>query len=380
MPIDRPRIAHVLHRMQYAGAEVLARDLSEQLSDRFEFAFLCLDGLGELGEKLKSEGQTVIDLKRQPGVDWAVAKRLKTLFRDLNIDLVHAHQCTPFFYTGLARRFSLRGMPPMLLTEHGRHYPDSRSQKRVLMNQLLLQCRDRVTAVGEFVRQALARNEGIKLSKIEVIYNGIDPQLFRTVNENSRTKAREQLDLSPEDRVVMQVARFHPVKDHETAVRALAHLMDQDKQAVAVFVGDGRERKAIQKLAGELGIAASCRFFGVRDDVHQLLPAADVFLLSSLSEGISVTLLEAMATGLPICTTEVGGNPEVVLDGQTGLLSPRSDAQQLGENLAQVLSDPEQARVMGALGRERVEQQFHQNQMHQRYAEIYSEMLTKRDS
>jgi glycosyltransferase involved in cell wall biosynthesis len=171
------------------------------------------------------------------------------------------------------------------------------------------------------------------------------------------------------------VARFHPVKDHATALRALAEVVKQTPEAVLLLAGDGEKRGELEQLVESLGIARHVKFLGVRSDVPDLMAAADVFVLSSLSEGISVTLLEAMGCALPIAATDVGGNGEVVAHGVTGLLSPRGDASGLAGNLVRLLRDVELRRRMGAAGRARLLERFTQDQMHQRYAQIYQDML-----
>ncbi|MCE9592147.1 MAG: glycosyltransferase [Planctomycetes bacterium] len=386
-PTTRPVIAHVLHRLYLAGAEVLAADLSRRLRDRFDFVFFCLDGVGPLGETLRGEGFGVVNLSRKPGVDLSVARRIRAEAKARGVRLFHAHQYTPMFYAAMSRlppaAWLPRRRPRILFTEHGRHYPDVRSPKRVFANRLLLSGDpdwDRVTAVGAFVKQALVNNEGLAADRVEVIYNGIDPSRFGMADhEATRATIRAELGLSPTRPVLLQVARFHPVKDHATALHALAHVVrdwgaTQGEKPVLLLAGDGEKRGELEAMARSLNIADDMRFIGVRDDVPALMAAADVFVLSSLSEGISVTLLEAMGCGLPIATTDVGGNGEVVIHGETGLLSPRADPRKLADNLLMFLRDPALRRLMGDAGRKRLLTRFTQERMHARYAESYEEM------
>ncbi len=373
MSQDRPTVGHVLHRLSRAGAEVLAGDLARRLADRYRFVFLCLDGVGTLGEELASEGFAVVDLGRRPGLDRAVARRLRGAVRERGIDLLHAHQYTPFFYSAVSR--GLGASPPILFTEHGRHYPDQRKLKRVLANRWLLKPSDRVSAVGRFVAEALTKNEGIDAGRIRVIHNGIDPDAFPTADPSGRAAARGMIGVGEDTPLVMQVARFHPVKDHQTAVRAFARVTEQVPGAKLCLIGEGDERQAIEALSAELGIYEHILFMGARDDVARLLPGADVFMLSSVSEGISVTLLEAMGTAVPIVATDVGGNGEVVEYNKTGLLSPRGDDRALADSLISLLTDADRRREMGALGRERLLDTFTQNRMHSAYAELYGQML-----
>jgi L-malate glycosyltransferase len=373
MDQQRPSVAHVLHRLDLAGAEVLAADLARKLGERYRFVFLCLDGVGPLGEELDSQGFDVIDLKRRPGLDRSVARRLKDAVREHHIGLLHAHQYTPFFYAALSRRFA--SSPPILFTEHGRHYPDQRKLKRILANRWLLKPTDRVTAVGRFVARALTENEGIASERIDVIHNGIDPDAFPPADQATRARARRMLGIDGRTPLVMQVARFHPVKDHHTAVRAFARVVEQVHDARLCLVGDGEQRQATEALSAELGIHDHVDFLGVRDDVDSLLPAADVFTLSSVSEGVSVTLLEAMATGLPIAATDVGGNSEVVEHNKTGLLSPRGDDRALADHLTDLLQDPAKRRAFGEAGRARLLDRFTQDRMHRAYARLYARLL-----
>jgi len=373
MEQDRPTLGHVLHRLDRAGAEVLAAALARRLQDRYRFVFLCLDGVGPLGEQLADEGFPIIDLKRRPGLDRSVARRINQAVRDHRIDLLHAHQYTPFFYAALSRRLS--ASPSILFTEHGRHYPDQRKLKRVFANRLLLKTSDRVTAVGHFVKRALIDNEGIAEDRIEVIHNGIDPADFPVADPDVRARARKLLGVDERTPLVMQVARFHPVKDHETAMRAFARVIDTIPNARLCLIGDGEQRQAIEAMSAELAIRDHVLFMGVREDVAELLPAADVFTLSSLSEGISVTLLEAMAAGLPIVTTEVGGNPEVVEHNTTGLLSPRRDFRALAENFTTLLNDPAKCKSFGDAGRAKLLSRFTQEKMHHGYISLYTKLL-----
>jgi L-malate glycosyltransferase len=395
-----PIIVHVLHRLHYAGAEVLAAALSRELRERFTFAFACLDEVGPLGLALRDEGFEVVALDRKPGVDFSVARGLQshvTRWRAQGPVLLHAHQYTPFFYASLSR--GLRGLllggafeVPLIFTEHGRHYPDQRKLKRVLANRLLLARKDRVTAVGQFVRNALVCNEGIAEKRIEVIYNGIDAARFARRDDAAavRARVRSELRIHEQTPVVLQVARLHPVKDHVTALRAMATLREfykstsiPEHKPTLLLAGDGAERENLLSLARELSLPIdgdhpAVRFLGVRNDIADLIAAADAFCLSSVSEGVSVTLLEAMASGLPIAATDVGGNREVLGPDDlpaAGLLSPRSDHVALAANLRTILSDSKVRSALSLAGPRRVAQRFSQQQMHNAYARLYESML-----
>jgi glycosyltransferase involved in cell wall biosynthesis len=236
---------------------------------------------------------------------------------------------------------------------------------------MLLGRSDRVTVVGRFVRDALVNHEGLVKRRIEVVHNGIDPMRFSTPPAGARQAIRAELELTGRQPVVLQVARFHPVKDHATSIRAMAAASRDVPDAMILLAGDGPTRTAAQKLAVRLGLGGRVRFLGVRPNVPHLMSASDVFILSSLSEGLCVTLLEAMASGLPVVATDVGGNGKIVVHGVTGWLSHRAAHEPMAMHLVGLLRDPDLRSRFGAEGRRRLLANFTQRQMHDRYARIY---------
>lgn len=374
MPIARPVIAHVLHRLDRAGAEVLAAALSRDLRDRYTFVFLCLDGLGALAAELSDDGFVVESLDRKPGLDRGAAKRLRQRLDHHRVDLIHAHQYTPFFYSALSRGLPFGKRPEILFTEHGRHVPDTPSLKRRLANKLLLKDTDRVTAVSQAVKHALIKNEAIPGERIAVVHNGIDPGPDPT--EDDRAQARSRLNINNDRHVVMQVARLHTVKDHATALRAWSIVHQQLPDALLVFLGDGPERGNLEAMTAALGLEDAVQFCGSVDNPRQLIPAADVCLLTSLSEGLSVTLLEAMAAGKPIVATRVGGNIELITHGDTGLLAPSRDPEAIADCITQLLPNAPYAQLtLGHRGRIRLINAFTAQRMHKLYAHHYETMI-----
>lgn len=370
--MTRATICQLLHSLNVGGAEVLAARLGRRLRDRYHFLYACLDGLGPLGEQLRAEGFQVEVLDRQPGVDWRMTFRLSRFLRREGVDLIHAHQYTPFFYALAARLLYRR--PPILFTEHGRSYPDFPRRKRMIANRLLLQRRDRVIGVGEAVRQALIHNEGIPAKRVEVVYNGIDVAAFANGKPN-RAAVRAELGLGADDFVLLLVARLDPIKDLATAVRTAGRVARQFPRARLVLVGEGPERAPVEALIRDQGLGEHVRLLGLRHDVARLLPAADVFLLTSISEGIPVTVLEALAAGVPVVATDVGGLPEIIVDGQNGFLAPARDDAALAERVVRLAKDVNLRAQLAEKGRREAEARFTEAQMHAGYEQLYREML-----
>jgi glycosyltransferase involved in cell wall biosynthesis len=369
---ERPTICQLVHTLNVGGAEILAREFALRSAGDLRFVFACLDECGLIGDELRQRGYPVAVLERRPGFDLRCVRRLAHFCREHYVRLIHAHQYGPFFYAELASRFARR--VPVLFTEHGRDWPDYRRPKRVLANKLLLRRRDCVVAVGEHVRRALLENEGLPPQRVAVIYNGIDCQSYSGAAQ-CRAETRASWELNDDHLVIVQVARLNRLKDHATALRAMKKLAASVPQARLVLVGDGEERAALEKLTDELQLRGAVLFVGMQTDVARMLAAADLFLLSSVSEGIPLTLLEAMAAGLPSVATRVGGIPEVVVDGQTGLLAEAANPEDLAAKLQAVLADGAQRRRMGAAAAARAREHFDAGQMHAAYNQVFGEML-----
>jgi glycosyltransferase involved in cell wall biosynthesis len=368
----RPVVCQLVHTLNVGGAEVLAENLTRRLQDRYRFVFLCLDELGPGAERLREEGFSVDVVGRRPGLDWRCPLRLAAAWRREGVDLVQAHQYTPFFYALMGRLRYRR--PAIIFTEHGRHFPDYPRPKRKVANRLLLGRRDRVIAVARSVKTALVENEGIPPRRVEVIPNGIDTDRFAP-SPAARVEVRTDLGLVANDFVVMMVARLDPIKDHLTAIRACAGASAGLPNLRLLVVGDGPERPKIEAIIRERNLGDRVRLLGTRHDVPRLLTAADALLLTSVSEGIPLTVIEAMATGVPVVSTDVGSVADVVSDGVTGLLAPARDEVSLARHL-QTLGEAPLLRVaMGDRGRARAISEFSEGAMADRYAVLFDRAI-----
>ena len=369
------RVAFVVHVMQVAGAEVLVSETIRRLGGRIEPVIFCLDSVGLLGEQLQATGVDLVNFQRKPGLDLSVAGRMAEEIRRRRVEVVHAHQYTPFFYAALAKLRSAHA-PRVIFTEHGRHYPDIVSGRRRLLNRLIFdRLADRINAVCAFSADALSRNDGFRRDRIAVIENGID--LPRYAPPPDRDALKRRLGLDPARRYVTIVARFHPVKDHRMLLEAFQQVVPGRPDVDLLLVGDGPLRGDLTTQAATLGIGERVRFLGVRGDVPELLAASDIFALTSVSEAASLTLLEAMASRLPVVVTDVGGNPELVRGGVDGLLVPRGDAPATAAAIRTLLDDPPRARQMGESGARRVAEVFRLERTIGRYYDLYAELSAR---
>jgi glycosyltransferase involved in cell wall biosynthesis len=289
---------------------------------------------------------------------------------------VHAHQYTPLFYSALGRMQG-RAHYRLIFTEHGRHYPDHVSVLRRNVNRFLIaKYVDAINACCKFSADALIANEGFLCRPVDVIENGIDYARYQSVT--SKQSLRQKLGLNPDKRYITCVARFHPIKDHSTLIKSFAITSKEIADVDLLLVGDGELRNEAVRLCAEHNLQDRVHFLGIRSDVADILQASDLFTLTSLCEAASLTILEAMATGLPVVVTNVGGNPEMVRDGMEGLLVPRQDPQSLAGAFNKVLNHPELAKNMGQAGKNRVLQQYSLSRTIDRYHQLYRELAADR--
>ncbi len=204
------RVGFVLHAMQVAGAEVLVAETIRRLGPRIEPTIICLDFVGALGERLRGEGVEVVSLDRKPGRDWRLVRRMLPVLNRRRIEVLHAHQYSPFFYAALAKPLALH-RTRLIFTEHGRHFPDVVSKYRRALNRAMLShLADAINACCQFSADALSNIDGFPRRRIEVIPNGID--VTRYSQAVDRTELRKRLGIDPSRRILICVARFHPVR------------------------------------------------------------------------------------------------------------------------------------------------------------------------
>jgi glycosyltransferase involved in cell wall biosynthesis len=278
--------------------------------------------------------------------------------------VLHCHQYSPFVYGALARLFrTVR----IIFTEHGRLTDAPPSAKRRVVNPWLARSAERIVSVSSHLKGHMVA-EGFPESRIEVVHNGIEIGPVPTVKDRAAIRAR--LGVSPTALVIGTIARLDPVKDLTSLIEALALPPLAQRQAALVVVGDGPERGRLEGLASERGLAGRVQFLGHREDARAWLAGFDVFANSSISEGISLTILEAMAAGLPVVATSVGGTPEIVTEA-CGRLEPARQPERLAMALGALDDDPPLRSALGAAARARVEKHFTIERMAGRYLDMY---------
>jgi sugar transferase (PEP-CTERM/EpsH1 system associated) len=370
----RKKIVHVTFDMKIGGAERVIYNLVEHTdASKYDVSVLCLNQpIGPFGIELQEKGYKVAALDRQPGLDVSLVGDVRRYFIDDGIRIAHCHQYTPYVYGLLAAKLS--GCK-VIFTEHGRFFPDERKIKRVLINPALSCLTDHVTAISAATREALVHFENFRRDKIKIVYNGIDGSRFIPSKDSHLKK---KLGISPDAYVLGTVARLDPIKNHPMMMKALKNVKESFPDTTLLIVGDGPERRTLEALVSELGLSSRIIITGFREDTHLFYGIMDVFLLTSFSEGTAMTLLEAMAAGLPCVVTNVGGNPEIVREGETGFIIPSGDESALTSRISLLLQDEDLRKKMGQAARKRFEENFTVDKMVREYEKIYDQLTDSR--
>jgi sugar transferase (PEP-CTERM/EpsH1 system associated) len=361
----RLRVLHVLNTLQTGGAEYLVLNVAKSFDRaRFEMLVCSLGGDGEIGDELRKLGIPVFVLNRREGLDPLLVPKLVRLIRRERVKMVHTHNVAPWMYAGMAARLAFASV---CHTEHSNLFADQKALKKV--ERFLGKISKAVICDGEDVRRQLVDEQHLHPRNVVTIYNGVDTGLY--ARGADRAAGRKQLGLADDTPVVATVARLEPVKDQASLLRAFEKVGAALPEARLVLVGDGSLRGALEDQARRPGLQGRVTFLGRRADIADLLPLFDVFALTSTSEGLPLTVLEAMAAGLPCVSTAVGAIPEAVTEGQTGLLVPPGDSDALAAALTRLLRDPGLRRKMGQEGQKRARAHFDLKAMTKRYEDLY---------
>ena len=376
-----PLVAHVIYSLGTGGLENgLVNIINRTPPGRYRHAIICLTQAHEFAQRITAADCEVYELNKRDGQDWGMYWRLWRLLRRLRPAILHTrnlaaldvHVLGPFL--------------PGVRHVHGEHGRDiydldgSNWKYRQLRRAMRLFV-DRYIAVSQDLAQWLLESIGVDSRRVHQLYNGVDHEKF-----SPRAGARPPVlppALCPEEPAIVigTVGRLVEVKDQALVLRAAGLLLEQRPEWRSrlrlLLVGEGPLRAALEAEAEALGLSGILWMPGDRADVPTLLQAMDVFVLPSLGEGISNTVLEAMAAGLPVLATDVGGNPELVIDGDTGRLFPVGDAEAFCRVMLEMLDEPAARRRMGENGLRRVRERFDWNRTVAEYLRVYDELLNR---
>lgn len=359
------RILHLIESLEFGGAEKVVVSLANSMAETHQVSICCVKAIGPLAAELDRR-IGVFCLEKPEGNDYLLPLRLARVLRRGAYDVVHTHNWGVFLEGGIAGY--LARTPVLVHTVHGPypHYPDTPGARikvvlRHFLERLVAKRFRGIAMVSEVIMDYIVKDIAIEPRRLVTVHNGIP---VRDGNPLAGSGG--------EDVVFIAVGRLAPIKNHALMLRALREVTDAGVRARLLIVGDGPERKRIESALSEYRLEDRVTLLGFRSDVAEVLPGADVFLMTSRYEGISIAMLEAMRAGLPVIATRVGGVPETVREGVTGLLVDADDLPGLVQAMLRLARSKPLRQAMGRRGFEFVAEEFSLAQMSARYLKLYA--------
>lgn len=360
-------VLHLIESSEPGGAETILLATAKGLKDKGHRSVIGLLEPGWLSDELQRHGFPTIIVRQNTSYDVGCLWALTKIVKRFKIDVIHSHEFAMNAYGSLA---GLYQRVPVVSTVHGKNYYWLKRRRRFAYR--LVSRLTTMVAVCEDIKNLLVRRVGISRNRITTVYNGIDIAQFDRVPDGTAiAKMKRDLSIPGTSPVIGTVGMLIPEKDHKTFLKAAQSVIGKRPDAVFLIAGTGQLEHSLKAGVVQAGLSNNVRFTGFRDDVGALLHIMDVYVCSSLSEGLSLSILEAMAAARPVVATNVGGNPEVVANKKTGLLVPPSDPTALASRINLLLKNKHLAREISLNAQRVVHQRFSLRQMVESYEELY---------
>lgn len=376
-----PLIAHVIYRLGIGGLENGLINLINQMpADKYRHMIICLKGSTSFRERLRRKDVQIIDLQKKDGQDWHSFVSLYKILKQYQVDIIHTRNLAAIEYQVPA---FLARIKYRVHSEHGwdTFDPEGNNKKYQILRRLISPLIQVFIPLSLHLQSYLIEKVGISEQKITRICNGVDINKFYPAKVK-RLVVDCPLALGKNTVTIGTVGRMHGVKDQLTLVRAFIALLKENTELIGqinlILIGDGPLKKQAVELLENNQLAAYAWLPGERDDIAELMRLLDIFVLPSQAEGISNTILESMATGLPVIATAVGGNVELVKAGETGLLVPPSDPDAMANALLGLIVDKQKRQQLGERSYQSVLDNFSIQVMVNKYTDVYDSLGLKR--
>ncbi len=372
-----PLIAHVIYRLGIGGLENgLINLINHMPADKYRHMIICLKGSTQFRERLRRDDVQIIDLQKKEGQDWRSFVSLYKILQQYKVDIIHTRNLAAIEYQMPA---FLARVKYRVHSEHGwdTFDPEGNNKKYQLLRRLISPLIQVFIPLSLHLQSYLIEKVGIPEQKITRICNGVDIKKFYPAKER-RVIPDCPLSFEQYKVTIGTVGRMHGVKDQLTLVKAYIALLAASPELVGqvnlILIGDGPLKEQAVELLEKKQLAGSAWLPGERDDIAEIMRSLDIFVLPSQAEGISNTILEAMATGLPVIATAVGGNVELVQAGQTGELVPPSDPEAMAAALLTLIKDKQKRQQQGELSYQCVLDNFSIQAMVNKYTDVYNSL------
>jgi glycosyltransferase involved in cell wall biosynthesis len=364
-------VTHVVLSLEIGGLERVVADLAREGRNLGQtISVLCLERTGTLAKEVEALGTRVECLNKSPGVRLGLVRDIAAKLRELKPDVVHTHQVGALFYCSRAMRKS--NVPILVHTEHGKHY-SSRWRTR-LLGRLAGRRADRFFCVSSDIALEVRCCHIVNPAKIVIVPNGIDVERFRPQPGDG---LRAKLNIPTESPVIGAIGRLSEIKQQHILLRAFAQIATATPNARLLIVGDGPLRQELESLARTLGVAPRVHFVGYQPQPEKFLAIMDIFALTSRSEGMPLSVLEAWAAGVPVIASAVGGLPELIGAGGAGVLFPSGDVLALAARLRELFSSPQARAELARRGSKVVRESYSASRMSEEYHRHYLSLLNE---
>ena len=359
------KLIHVMQNLEVGGMENGVVNLCNRINRaRFVPEICCLRGFGHMDEYLKPDVK-VTNMNFPEGRNLGLLLKMIKYFKKERPGIVHTHNFYSEVYGILSAK--LAGVPVIIHGTHGMRQIDKKN--KIYATKFLSLFTDEFLTVSETLKKELIRETGISQRKVKSILNGVDIDKFQ--KQIDINKKKETLGIKTNMKVVGTIGRLVPVKNYKFLITAFSLLKKTFSDVTLLFIGDGPLRKSLQSTVNSQNLEKNVIFAGERNDVAAMLRIMDVFVLPSLSEGMSNTILEAMASGLPVVASNIGNNSKLIKDGETGVLVSINEPNQLSNAISGILSNPIKSITMGEAGYAYAKNCFSIEQMVNNYEKVY---------
>jgi sugar transferase (PEP-CTERM/EpsH1 system associated) len=377
-----PLVVHLIYKLDVGGLETLLVECINRMpADKYRHAVVCLTDYTEFAKKISNPDVQIIALNKAPGLGLATHVEIWKLFRRLRPSVLHTYNLSAIEYTLAA---TIAGVPVRVHAEHGRDAsdPEGKNWKHNLLRRLLIPLVDMFVPVSADLQNWLKTVIHVPDCKNRLINNGVDTHQFKQAQAQSHEQILPAAHFPADCFVIGAVGRIQDVKNHAGLIDAFIQLRElmplhQSRLRLAI-IGDGPLLPKIREQVAKAGLNQVVWLPGARQDVAELMQTFSVFAMSSIAEGTPVVILEAMASGLPVIATKVGGIPEVVIDNLTGKLVDNFDALKFARALSAYVAEPQLIREHGTAGRQRVEDSYSIDAMLHGYTGLYDSLCASK--